>query len=249
MTHYVVVPAYGQAMLAQIALQSITNTVQRDDVKVLMRWADSPLQPEGFTRAANDLFAIALRDPEMESVTLVATDVEILTKNWLSKLLYYSHAHQDVGIIAPQELLMSEEYKASLLPYSGERLLPGEGTGKELVYAIFAMVFITRDCLRKVGLMDEAFNPGSYDDFDYCLRARQMGFRTVWDAEVQYKHVRGATIGPLVEAGIYEYPTKQAEYFYNKWKDLTWEGEDVESLLTKLRGLRDKNYATTDSNK
>jgi GT2 family glycosyltransferase len=241
-THYILMPVYGHADLAVKALKSVTDTVHRTDIQILIKWLDYPLPPEGFTKATNDLFRIALADKNMESVTLVASDTEMLTTDWLTKCLDYAKLNPDVGIIAPQELLKSEQYRASLLPYSGEIMFPGEGTGKELVYAIFAVVFITKECLRKVGLLDEQFNPGSYDDFDYCLRAREEGFKTVWFAEMQYKHVRGATIGPLVEQGIYQYPSRQAKQFYEKWKHVTFEGEPVDKLLKRLENLRDKNY-------
>jgi len=242
MTHYILMPVYGHADLAVKALKSVTDTVKRTDIQIIVKWSDSPIPPEGFTKATNDLFNIALADKDMESVTLVASDTEILTPDWLNKLLEFSKQNPDAGIIAPQELLKSEQYKASLLPYSGELLFPGEGTGKELVYAIFAVVFIKGACLRSVWHLDMAFSPGSYDDFDYCLRARQEGFTTLWCADVQYKHVRGATIGPLVEQGIFEYPSRQARLFYEKWKHLTFEGEPVDQLLKKLEDLRDKNY-------
>ncbi len=245
MTHFIIMPAYGHRDLMEKAINSVVTTVKHEDVCFLIKYNDPLIQkkPEGFTKATNDLLKFAMSDPNMESVTLVATDIEVMTDNWLTKLLDYSKVNPDIGMIAPQELLLSEGYKSSLLPYTGERFGIGEGTGTELVYPIWAMVFITKECLKKVGLLDEAFSPGSYDDFDYGVRAKIAGFRSVWFADVQYKHVRGATLGPLVNAGVFEYPSKQADFFYKKWKHVIWGGQSADSVLEKLRGLRDKVYS------
>lgn len=249
MTHFIIMPAYGHRDLMEKAIHSIVTTVKRHDICFLIKYNDPAIQkrPEGFTKATNDLLGFAASDPNMESVTLIATDVEVATDDWLTKLLDYSKANPDIGMIAPQELLLSENYESSLLPYTGERLKIGEGTGTELVYPIWAMVFITKECLKKVGFLDEAFSPGSYDDFDYGVRARIAGFKSVWFADVQYRHVRGATLGPLVNDGTFEYPSKQADYFYKKWKGVIGEGQPAEAVLGWLRTLRDKVYTPTDT--
>ena len=244
MVHYLVCPAYGHRDLMEKAIASVCRTVKRSDIKFLIKYNDPEIEhkPEGFTKALNDLLKIAYDDKYMESVTVIATDVEIVTSDWLTKILEYVKDKPDVGMVAPFEYLLSDD--CALLPYSGVRKTLGASNNKpeELVYPIFAMVWISKDCLRTVGLLDEAFSPGSYDDFDYAVRAKLEGFKTMWFPDVIYKHIRGATIGPLVQAGIYEYPSKQAEYFYKKWKDYLFEGMPAKQALETLEVLRDKNY-------
>jgi GT2 family glycosyltransferase len=246
MTHYILLPVYGHSDLALKALKSVTDTVNRTDVEIYVKWLDKPLPPEGFTKAMNDLLRIPLELDQhynnIESVTCIASDVEIVTKDWLTKILNFVKDKPDVGLVAPFEYLLND--KCALLPYTGERKELNDPANKplELVYPIWAMVWMSMPCLRAIGLFDPKFNPGSYEDFDYAVQARIKGFKTMWFPDVVYNHVRGATIGPLVNEGIYQYPTLQAAYFYNKWRDVLTEGQNADDVLDRLVRLKDKNY-------
>jgi GT2 family glycosyltransferase len=43
-----------------------------------------------------------------------------------------------------------------------------------------AVMLISGDCLRKIGLFDEENFAVAYNDVDYCLRAHKAGYRIVW---------------------------------------------------------------------
>lgn len=48
---------------------------------------------------------------------------------------------------------------------------------REVESVAFICVFISRQCIDTVGLMDEQFTGYGYDDDDYCKRARDAGFK------------------------------------------------------------------------
>ena len=50
-------------------------------------------------------------------------------------------------------------------------------------------LFITRECLDEVGLLSEAYSRGYFEDVDYCLRAREAGFRNVCATGIYVGHV------------------------------------------------------------
>jgi GT2 family glycosyltransferase len=56
-------------------------------------------------------------------------------------------------------------------------------------------MLVTRVCFDAVGGMDSVNFPVSYNDIDFCLRARQLGFRTVWTPFAQLIHHESVTRG------------------------------------------------------
>ena len=50
-------------------------------------------------------------------------------------------------------------------------------------------LYITRACLDAVGNLSEAFQRGYFEDVDFCLRAREFGFRNVCALSVYVGHV------------------------------------------------------------
>jgi hypothetical protein len=54
-------------------------------------------------------------------------------------------------------------------------------------------LLIRRGLIDKVGLLDERFGIGCFEDDDYCLRARQAGYRAVMARDAFIHHHGGAT--------------------------------------------------------
>ncbi len=81
------------------------------------------------------------------------------------------------------------------------------------VLTAFAMM-IRKATLRTVGLMDERYEPGQFDDFDYCLRVRLAGFRCVVAKSVWVDHKVEGTTRHLPLNAIRETNIKK---FVQKW--------------------------------
>jgi hypothetical protein len=56
-------------------------------------------------------------------------------------------------------------------------------------------LYITRACLDAVGFLSEDFNQGYLEDVDFCLRAREHGFRNVCAPSVYIGHAGGRSFG------------------------------------------------------
>jgi GT2 family glycosyltransferase len=56
---------------------------------------------------------------------------------------------------------------------------------------VFFCVAIKREVIDKIGLLDEQFSPGNFEDDDYCLRAIEAGFRLVVAWDVFIHHIGG----------------------------------------------------------
>jgi O-antigen biosynthesis protein len=56
-------------------------------------------------------------------------------------------------------------------------------------------LYVTRECLDATGGLLESFHRGYLEDVDFCLRAREAGFRTVCDPAVYVGHVGSRSFG------------------------------------------------------
>ena len=81
-----------------------------------------------------------------------------------------------------------------------------------------------------VGLLDEKFSPGYYEDYDWGLRAWMKGYPSMIEPKTTYRHLLGYTMGKI--PGFY--PTKQAEYHMEKWSWLV-KDKTPQQLLEALK--------------
>jgi GT2 family glycosyltransferase len=56
-------------------------------------------------------------------------------------------------------------------------------------------MLLTRSCIERVGLFDEAVFGIAYNDVDYCLRAVNLGIRIVWTPFATLIHHESASRG------------------------------------------------------
>jgi GT2 family glycosyltransferase len=86
---------------------------------------------------------------------------------------------------------------------------PDEGQYDEAVdveYVTGAALAVRRDVLEHVGLLDERFFPGYYEDADFCLRVREAGFRIRYAPDaVVIHHVSTSTHQHWVHRRFYYY--------------------------------------------
>jgi len=140
----------------------------------------------GFSRAVNR--GIAATDPG-EDVVLLNNDVLVTDPSWLSRLQSVAHGGPTVGVVGAR-LVAPEGYVQHVGAYMRPISLRGEQlAGMELDVnqcdrdrpvesVVFAQVYLRRDCLDRVGPLDEDYF-AYFEDTDFCLRARRAGFDVV----------------------------------------------------------------------
>ncbi|MBI4435824.1 MAG: glycosyltransferase family 2 protein [Candidatus Omnitrophica bacterium] len=97
------------------------------------------------------------------------------------------------------------------------RCLPTQ-EGKEVPCVSGACFLIQKECLEKVGLLDERFFI-YFEETDFCYRARKRGFRVLYDPRVSLQHEEGATFGRESAATRYFY-TRNRLLFISKHASL-----------------------------
>ncbi len=128
---------------------------------------------------------------------LLLNNDTVVTHGWLSGLLECLHSSPDTGIVGPMTNSISGIQMVPQATYAETTGLEGyaaEFRGKYRGRRIplrrivgFCMLF-RRDLVEKIGLLDERFGSGNFEDDDYCLRSALAGYRNLVAGDVFIHH-------------------------------------------------------------
>jgi Predicted glycosyltransferases len=149
----------------------------------------------GYVRGNNQGIAAA---PEGWDVLLLNNDMRIIQRDWLRRLREVAHSDPTYGVVGCR-LLMSDGkllHAGTYMPtdsFWGWQIGGGEEDigqyyrVREVDGIVGACMYLRRDVIDTVGLLDERFF-SYYEDTDYCLRAREAGYKVVVAGDVSLIH-------------------------------------------------------------
>jgi len=140
---------------------------------------------------------------------LLNNDIEFLDSGWLkemvscldygdvgvvgAKLLYPDRTFQHAGVIAGFGGLAGHWYLNLPEDYPGPM---GRLAVRQALSVVTGACFlVSRACWTATGPMDEARFAIAYNDVDFCLRARELGFRVIWTPFAAMLHHESASRG------------------------------------------------------
>lgn len=126
---------------------------------------------------------IGIRMSTGEVVILLNSDT-VVPVGMIGRLATYFDGNKQLGMIGPVTNAAGNEQAILATSDSIEKtieqglLYANSGDNEQLIiYRMdFHCVAISREAITKVGLLDEEFGRGYYEDFDYSLRVKQAGF-------------------------------------------------------------------------
>jgi len=240
----VVIPHYGPTALVEQAIRSIRKTTDKRLVRIVVADDHSPPEHRAALLRLRDVHVIfgerqvgfaananrGLREvrPDEDAV-LLNSDV-IAHAGWLERLQYTARRwpRQRNGIVGPKLL-----YEDGTIQSAGtirnpgapewfdhaHRFKPEDHPQANVMQPYLAMtgaaLYIRRDVLDEVGLLDEGYGM-AYEDVDYCLRAWEAGFRVVFSPFATLTHLESRTRG--TEQGERELASQRR--FWARWG--TW---------------------------
>jgi len=198
-TTSIIIPVCNQLPYTKQCLQLLAETCPAAEVIVVdngstdgtSEWLDS-WQAEGEWRTAlhnvvNEGFAAAcnrgLGDASGDNLVLLNNDV-VLCDGWLERLLDCLHSAPEVGLAGPVSNNVSGEQQVPV-PYKSLGEVAGFGWDWGIAHAgerarldrlVGFCLAVKREVYERIGGLDERFGLGTYEDDDYCLRARQAGY-------------------------------------------------------------------------
>lgn len=203
----------------------------------------------GFSGGNNVGITEFLNDDEITHICLLNSDV-IVTDHWLDRLLASgSDIISSVTNKADGEQCVPIDYEVEL----NECLDPrSEGIHKKVYDRVadfaerwyeawqgnlvetdvtFFCVLITKTAFEKIGLLDETFFPGGFEDDDYCLRAKKSGYEVHLARDVFIHHWGSASFGKLQ----YEYFSGRAQRnkdYLEEKHGITWQRRPEKPIVS-----------------
>ena len=133
-------------------------------------------------------------------ILLLNNDV-VVTTGWLFRLLRALHSDPAIGLVGPcsnfvsgpQQVEARYESLADLDGFAWDWGGAHEGVRVDVNRLVGFCLLIRREVVESIGLLDEQFGVGCFEDDDYCLRAIQAGYRAVIAGDAFVHHFGGRT--------------------------------------------------------
>ncbi|MBC8492492.1 MAG: methyltransferase domain-containing protein [Chloroflexi bacterium] len=195
----------------------------------------------GFPRATNQ----GLQTSSGEYFVLLNNDT-VVTRGWLTRLLRHFERDPFIGLVGPMTNAIWNEAKleahyttpASLEAFAVQQA--EEHVGEHFPVGVLAMfcLAVRRQVIDAIGLLDEQYEIGMFEDDDFALRARLAGWRVVCAQDVFIHHEGRASFRQLGEKRYREiFETNRAK-FEQKW-DREWQPHRPERRQAILRYSRE----------
>ena len=170
---------------------------------------------------------LAIKQATGDYILLLNNDT-IVEPGFLEPLLETFVKHPEAGIVSPKIVFY---YSDNLVQYAGTNPISavtcrGETIGymqkndarfdveRETHLSHGACMMVSREALNKVGLMDENYFM-FYEEYDYCERVRQAGFKIFYNGHSSILHKQSISIGKNSPIKSY-YMTRNRLYFSRK---------------------------------
>jgi GT2 family glycosyltransferase/tetratricopeptide (TPR) repeat protein/2-polyprenyl-3-methyl-5-hydroxy-6-metoxy-1,4-benzoquinol methylase len=150
----------------------------------------------GFPAAVNQGMQLATG----KQVLLLNNDT-VVTTGWLGRMLRALYSDPRIGLVGPcsnrvsgeQEVPVSYEDLSDLDGFAWIWGKARQGLLEETDRLVGFCLLIRRELIDKIGMLDERFGTGCFEDDDYCLRCRKAGYRAVIAREAFVHHFGGRT--------------------------------------------------------
>jgi len=176
----------------------------------------------GFPAGCNQ----GIREAKGDQILLLNNDV-IVTTGWLDRLLRALHADPTNGLVGPctnaicgpQQVPVSYTDLASLDGFAWEWGKTHDRVLEDTDRLVGFCLLLRRTLVDEVGLLDERFGLGNFEDDDYCRRARQAGHRTVI-ARDAFIHHFGSVTHRAEGIDLAALLDRNERLYHDKWKSL-----------------------------
>ena len=173
----------------------------------------------GFAAACNAGIRAALG----EYVIILNNDT-VVSPGWAGRLLAHLDRDRMIGLVGSstnyassvQQIEAGYNDLDEYLMFAKRIARDHAGQGEEVDRLVGVCLAARRQLFEEVGLFDERFGMGNYEDDDLCVRVRQRGYKLLWAKDVFIHHVGSQTFA-AVQADYQALLTRNREILRRKW--------------------------------
>lgn len=166
-------------------------------------------------------------------VFIILNNDTYVSPGWLGSLISPLSIYPELGLVGPVTNNIGNEAKinisynnwSEMVVQTDKYKINNAGEIYKMDCAAFFCVAFTRDVFEKVGLMDENFGIGFFEDDDYCMRVKQAGWQIAAVEDAFVHHHLSASFNKL-KSGMKERLFKENKAKYEEkwgpWKPHTY---------------------------
>jgi glycosyltransferase involved in cell wall biosynthesis len=209
------------------------QSVEPDSLAYLSSFDDHPKvrvkkhdQPFNYSIINND----AVDDCRGDLICLLNNDIEVITPHWLEEMashamrthvgavgamLYYPNdTIQHAGVVTGVHGVAAHVYSGMPRGFSGQMARAKLAQGMNAVTA--ACLMVRREVYLEAGGLDKALQV-AFNDIDFCLRLRQLGYTNIWTPFAELYHHESASRGHEDTAEKRERFMREIEFMKMRW--------------------------------
>ncbi|NIT55763.1 MAG: glycosyltransferase, partial [Aliifodinibius sp.] len=168
-----------------------------------------------------------IRKARGDYILLLNNDV-VVTEDWLSGLVQAIERDNSLGLVGPMTNYISGMQLERDVTYQNQKELQEfakayrqrhQGELQTVHRLIGFCLMIKKQVIDDIGLLDERFGKGNYEDDDFCLRANLADYKLAIAREVFIHHYGNSSFS----GGNVDYLNslaKNRDIFIEKWKDI-----------------------------
>lgn len=197
----IIIVSYNTRELMQLCIKSIRATVKPETYEIIVvdngsndgicEWLESQTDIKLIVNSENRGFPIACNqgiiNAEHDNDIFLLNNDTVLMQNslfWLRMALYSSINVGTSGSVTNyasngQKVLIKDMNLDGYLNAASKINVPMNDPYIDKTWLVGFALLIKNQIIKKVGVLDESFSPGNYEDYDYGLKVTNAGFRNL----------------------------------------------------------------------
>ena len=165
----------------------------------------------GNTKAANQ----GILSSKADYICILDNDT-IVFDGWLDEMMKIAESNKDIGIVNPANNFgRKKPWNKTYKQCAQQKITGRQGRFAETATPVGFCYLIKREVIDRIGLWDERFSPGYFEDTEYALRAKKAGYKSVFALGAYVFHLEHTS---FKKRGFNAFFKKSEEKFYNLYK-------------------------------
>jgi len=174
----------------------------------------------GFPKGCNQGIEAAYRDNDI----LLLNNDTIVTPNWLANLKKCLYSNNRIGAVGPvtnncsyyQSIPTEYTDLDEMIKFAGRFNVSDSTKWEQRIKLVGYCILIKRSVIEQVGLLDERFTPGNFEDDDYSFRIQEAGYKLILCKDTFIHHFGSATFSSM-KLDYLQLVRENEQKFKEKW--------------------------------